>query len=59
MKTTWLPNTDQGRMFGDYIATTVLAGGDAITVDPVATANSGTAFHMAMYTPTGGLPIVG
>ena len=59
MKTTWLPNTDQGRMFGDYIATTVLAGGNAITVDPVASANSGTAFHMAMYTPTGGLPITG
>jgi hypothetical protein len=59
MKDTWLPNTDQGRMFGDYIATTVLAGGDAITVIPVAAANSGTAFHMAMYTPTGGLTISG
>jgi hypothetical protein len=59
MKDTWLPNTDQGRMFGDYIATTVLAGGSAITVVPVAAANSGTTFHMAMYTPTGGLAISG
>jgi hypothetical protein len=59
MKDTWLPNTDQGRMFGDYIATTVLAGGSAITVVPVAAANSGTTFHMAMDTPTGGLAISG
>jgi len=59
MKDTWLPNTSQGRMFGDYIATTVPAGGNAVTVIPVAAANSGTAFHMAMYTPTGGLAISG
>lgn len=59
METTWLPNTDQGRMFGDYIATTVLAGGNAITVVPVAAANSGTTFNVAMYTPTGGLPVSG
>jgi hypothetical protein len=59
MKDTWLPNTSQGRMFGDYIATTVLAGGSAITVVPVAAAKSGTTFHMAMYTPTGGLAISG
>ncbi|HEV3173443.1 MAG TPA: sialidase family protein [Actinocrinis sp.] len=59
MQTTWLPNTTQGRMFGDYIATTVLAGGNAITVVPVAAAPSGSTFHMAMYTPTGGLSITG
>ena len=59
MKTTWLPNTDQGRMFGDYIATTVPAGGSAVTVVPVAAANSGTSFNVAMDTPTGGLPITG
>jgi hypothetical protein len=57
MKTGWLPATDQGRMFGDYIATVVLPGGNAVTVVPVAAAPSGTAFHMAMYAPTGGLPI--
>jgi BNR repeat protein len=59
MLTTWLPNTTQGRMFGDYIATTVLAGGNAITVDPVASAPSGSTFNMAMFTPTGGLAITG
>ena len=59
MLTTWLPNTSQGRMFGDYIATTILAGGNAITVIPVASAPSGSTFKMAMYTPTGGLPITG
>jgi len=59
MNTSWLPNTDQGRMFGDYIATTVLAGGNAVTVIPVAAAPSGSTFAMAMYTPTGGLPITG
>jgi hypothetical protein len=57
MTDTWLPNTSQGRMFGDYIATTVLAGGNAITVDPVASALSGTSFNVAMFAPTSGLPI--
>lgn len=59
MTDTWLPNTSQGRMFGDYIATTVLAGGNAISVFPVAAAPSGTTFKMGMYTPAGGLPITG
>ncbi|HET9168810.1 MAG TPA: sialidase family protein [Actinospica sp.] len=59
MKTTWLPNTDSGRMFGDYIATTIPAGGNAVSVFPVAAAPSGTTFAMAMYAPTGGLPIAG
>jgi len=57
MTDTWLPNTTQGRMFGDYIATTVLPGGNAISVFPVAAAPSGSTFKMAMYTPTGGLTI--
>jgi hypothetical protein len=59
MLTTWLPDTSQGRMFGDYIATTVLAGGNAITVDPVASAPNGSTFNMPMVTPTGGLAITG
>ena len=29
MTLSWLPNTSQGRMFGDYISTSVLAGGNA------------------------------
>ncbi|WP_084725142.1 putative Ig domain-containing protein, partial [Streptacidiphilus melanogenes] len=57
MTLAWLPNTSQGRMFGDYISTSVLAGGNAVTVIPVAQAPSGSTFHMAMYAPTGGLPV--
>jgi hypothetical protein len=59
MLTTWLPNTSQGRMFGDYIATTIPSSGKAITVIPVAVAPSGSTFNVAMYTPTGGLSITG
>ena len=59
MLTTWLPNTSQGRMFGDYIATTVPAGGNAVTVVPVAAAPSGSTFNVAMFAPTGGLAITG
>ncbi|MBF9072764.1 putative Ig domain-containing protein [Streptacidiphilus fuscans] len=59
MTLAWLPNTDQGRMFGDYIATSVLAGGNAVTVIPVAQAPSGSTFSMAMDAPVGGLPVGG
>ncbi|HEV2637149.1 MAG TPA: exo-alpha-sialidase [Actinocrinis sp.] len=58
MTDTWLPDTTQGRMFGDYIATTILPGGNAITVIPVAAAPSGTTFNMAMFSPSSGLPVV-
>ncbi|MEU1629770.1 putative Ig domain-containing protein [Streptomyces sp. NPDC020096] len=59
MTLAWLPNTSQGRMFGDYISTSVLSGGNAITVIPVAHATSGSTFDVAMYAPTSGLPIGG
>jgi len=59
MTLAWLPNTSQGRMFGDYISTSVLAGGNAITVIPVAHAPTGSTFDVGMYAPTGGLPIGG
>ncbi|MGW3208322.1 putative Ig domain-containing protein [Streptomyces sp. NPDC001135] len=59
MTLAWLPNTTQGRMFGDYISTSVLSGGNAITVIPIAHAPSGSTFDVAMYAPTGGLPIGG
>ena len=59
MKLSWLPNTSQGRMFGDYIATAVLAGGNAYPVLPVAKAPAGSTFHQAMYVPTGGLALTG
>ncbi|WP_035792110.1 exo-alpha-sialidase [Kitasatospora mediocidica] len=57
MTLAWLPNTSQGRMFGDYISTSVLAGGNAVPVIPVAHAPSGSTFDVAMYAPVGGLPI--
>jgi hypothetical protein len=59
MRLSWLPNTSQGRMFGDYISTTVLAGGNAYPILPVAKAPTGSTFHQAMYVPTGGLAITG
>ena len=57
MTLAWLPNTSQGRMFGDYISTSVLAGGNAVTVIPIAHAPSGSTFNMGMYAPAGGLPV--
>jgi hypothetical protein len=59
MTLAWLPNTSQGRMFGDYISTSVQAGGNAFAVIPVATAPTGSTFHVPMVVPTGGRPITG
>jgi hypothetical protein len=57
MTLSWLPNTSQGRMFGDYISTSVVPGGRAFPCLPVATAPSGSTFNQNMFVPTGGLPI--
>jgi hypothetical protein len=59
MNLSWIPNTSQGRMFGDYISTSVLPGGNAYPVLPVATAPSGSTLHLGMSVPTGGLPVIG
>jgi hypothetical protein len=59
MTLSWIPNTSQGRMFGDYISTSVLNGGNAYPVVPVANAPTGATFDLAMYAPTGGLPVTG
>ncbi len=59
MNLSWIPNTSQGRMFGDYISTSVRAGGNAFPVVPIASAPSGSTFTMGMFAPTGGLPITG
>lgn len=58
MTLSWLPNTSQGRMFGDYISTSILAGGNAYPVIPVASAPTGT-FNVPMVVPTGGLAVSG
>jgi hypothetical protein len=59
MTVSWPPNTSHGRMFGDYISTSVLPGGPAFPVIPVAKAPSGGLFDLAMYIPTGGLSVTG
>ena len=59
MTLSWLPNTSQGRMFGDYISTSVRTGGNAFPVIPIASAPSGSTFAMGMFAPSGGLAITG
>jgi hypothetical protein len=54
-----LPNTSQGRMFGDYISTSVLAGGNAYPVLPITSPPAGTPFNLPMKVPTGGIQITG
>jgi hypothetical protein len=59
MNLSWIPNTSQGRMFGDYISTSVRNGGNAYPVLPIGTAPTGSTFHLGMSVPTGGLPVTG
>jgi hypothetical protein len=54
MTLSWLPNTSQGRMVGDYISTSY-SGGTAHPVFTLATAPSGTNFFQYMFTPSTGL----
>ncbi|TCO59253.1 hypothetical protein EV192_10494 [Actinocrispum wychmicini] len=59
MSLSWIPNTSQGRMFGDYISTSVRSGGNAFPVIPIGTAPTGSTFNLGMNAPTGGLPVTG
>lgn len=54
MSLSWLANTNQGRMVGDYISTSFLADGSAHPVIAVAS-EPGAQFDEAMYTPVAGL----
>lgn len=54
MTLSWLPNTTQGRMVGDYISTSYV-GGTARPVFTLATAPVGTTFNQFMFTTTTGL----
>lgn len=54
MPLTWIANTTQGRMVGDYISTS-FSNGRAFPVFAVATAPTGSTFHEAMFTVAGGL----
>jgi hypothetical protein len=58
MTLTWLANTTQGFMVGDYISTS-FANGTAHPVFMVANAKVGSTFDEAAYTPTSGLAIRG
>ncbi|HYK85180.1 MAG TPA: sialidase family protein [Ktedonobacteraceae bacterium] len=58
MTLTWLANTTQGYMVGDYISTS-FANGTAHPVFEVATAKSGSTFNEATYSPSSGLTIRG
>jgi hypothetical protein len=59
MTLSWLANTSQGRMVGDYLSTSVRPGANAYPVIAVASAPSGSTFNEAMYVPTGGLQVTG
>jgi len=65
---TWLPNTSQGRMVGDYISTSF--GSDGLAHPAIAVANTPTAggsecatgtpnCDQALYSTTSGLPAAG
>jgi hypothetical protein len=54
MTLSWIPNTTQGRMVGDYISTS-FSNGLAFPSFAVATAPTGTTFHQAIYTTESGL----
>ncbi|MDQ1640745.1 MAG: hypothetical protein QOJ90_96 [Actinomycetota bacterium] len=58
MALSWLANTSQGRMVGDYISTSI-SGGRAWPTFAVAHAPTSTTLNEAMYVPTGGLVIAG
>jgi hypothetical protein len=59
MSLSWLPSTSQGRMFGDYISTSVVSGGNAYPVLALASAPTGSTFNQAMFVPAGGLAVTG
>jgi hypothetical protein len=54
MSLSWLPNTTQGTMVGDYISTSFL-GAPAYPAFALANAPSGGVFDEATYTVRGGL----
>lgn len=58
MTLSWLANTSQGTMVGDYISTS-FANGAAHPVFVVANAPTGSVFDEAMFTPATGLALAG
>ena len=46
-------------MFGDYISTSMVSGGNAYPVLALARAPTGSTFNQAMFVPAGGLAVTG
>jgi photosystem II stability/assembly factor-like uncharacterized protein len=59
MQLTWLANTNQGYMVGDYISTSITKNGNATGVFAVAHAPKGSTLNEAMFTVAGGMPVTG
>ena len=60
MNNTWLPLTTQGYMVGDYISTSILGSGSALTTIAVATAGTATQnLNEAMFAPSSPLAVSG
>jgi hypothetical protein len=57
MRTSWLANTNQGRMVGDYMSTSYVNGGVSFGVFARGLQNSGSVFNEAMYTTNMGLDL--
>ena len=58
MSLTWLPNTTQGFMVGDYMSTSFV-GSPALPAFAVASAPTGSTFDEAIFTVKGGLSVGG
>ncbi len=49
MRVNWLPDTNQGLMFGDYISTSFTRSGGAVTVVPIASPPVGWSLRISMF----------
>jgi hypothetical protein len=59
MNPTWLANTNQGYMVGDYISTSIASNGVAFPAFAVASAPNGSVFNEETYTAKNGLTVSG
>lgn len=59
MQSSWLETVGQGAMISYFISSTVLPGGTAVTVFPLATPPEESTLHQDMYAIRGGMPIPG
>jgi hypothetical protein len=57
MRTSWIANTSQGRMVGDYMSTSYVNGGVSFGIFAVGKQNTGAVFNEAMYTTNMGLDL--